>query len=134
MIKKAKKHIRYLISTLSKRLEDIHRTHTPTYEVWRKRITFTFLEKCLKGTEFDSRLEQLSFFASSIVFLTERWCSSIRWKRFEKTCKVHNEEYLDISELFFSVAQWLEHSLVRGLVRLGKRDFLFYSLYYHTLC
>ena len=83
-MKKAKKHIRYLISTLSKRFEDIHRTHTPTHEVRRKRITSTFLEKCLKGTEFDSRLEQLSFFASSIVFFTERWCSSIRWR---KVCK-----------------------------------------------
>ena len=50
---------------ISKRLEDFHRTHTPTYEVRRNRITSTFLEKCLKGPGFESRFR--TFFLSLLL-------------------------------------------------------------------
>ena len=105
--KEVYKYTLYLI-----RLEDIWSpAHTDN------NTTSTFLEKCLNGTEFDSRLE-LSFFASSIVFLTERWCSSIRWRKVcKKTGKVHNEEYLDYYWGSLRGSQWLEHSLVRARVK-----------------
>ena len=45
-----------------KRLEDIHRTHTPTYEVRRNRITSTFFRKSVSRVLGSNPVLELSFF------------------------------------------------------------------------